>query len=189
MPPLVDALLGNLQSLAHTPFGIFGHSMGALVGFELARAFRRAAGLQPAHLFVSGYGAPDLTLERMLDHRLPTTELVRGLHHLGGTPVEVLRNRELMDAFLPVIRADLAVCGTYEYQSEPPLTCPLTVLSGRDDPFVTSHQLAGWSRQTTGTFSLRTFRGGHFFVRESERAVLRTIQRMLDQSQALPAAA
>jgi medium-chain acyl-[acyl-carrier-protein] hydrolase len=189
MAPLVDALSAKLGPLLDRPFAFFGHSMGALVSFELARSVRRRSGLSPVHLIVSGRGAPHRSPSIVVDHRLPADEMIGALRRLDGTPDEVLRNRELMELVLPTIRADFAVCGTYEYRYEAPLACPITAFGGRQDPHVGIEDLAAWRAQTTGPFSLRTFDGGHFFVRDVRATVLSAIQHTLSQAPLVAATA
>src|SRR5205823_631917 len=109
MAPLVDALARALPPHLGRPFAFFGHSMGALVGFELARLLRREHGLEPAHLFVSGCAAPQLRDPGRPLHRLPDAEFRQELRRLGGTPPAVLENDELMGLVLPLLRADFAL--------------------------------------------------------------------------------
>jgi medium-chain acyl-[acyl-carrier-protein] hydrolase len=189
MAPLVDALSAKIGPLLDRPFAFFGHSMGALVSFELARSLRRRRGLSPLHLIASGRAAPHRSPRIVVDHRLPADEMIGALRKLDGTPEEVLHNRELMELVLPTIRADFAVCGTYAYLHERPLTCPITAFGGRQDPHVAIDDLAAWRAQTTGPFSLRTFDGGHFFVRDGRASVLRAVQQTLSQAPLVAAAA
>lgn len=189
MAPLVDALVSTLDPLLDGPFALFGHSMGALVSFELAHALRQQAGLSPMHLMVSGHAAPHLRATPALDYRLPRNEMVGALRRLDGTPPEVLDNAELMDLMLPAIRGDFAVCGTYAYQHEAPLQSPITAFGGRADPLVSVADLGAWRTQTTGPFALRMFPGGHFFVREQQTAVVGAIEQALSEARVLAAAA
>jgi medium-chain acyl-[acyl-carrier-protein] hydrolase len=182
MGPLIDMLSAKIGPLLDRPFAFFGHSMGALVSFELARSLRRRSNLSPLHLIVSGRGAAHRSPRVVVDHRLPTDEMIGALRRLDGTPEEVLLNRELMELVLPTIRADFAVCGTYAYRHEPPLACPITAFGSRTDPHVSIDDLAAWRAQTNGPFSLRTFEGGHFFVRDARTSVLRAVQQTLSQA-------
>src|SRR5205814_4666171 len=118
--PVAQALLPYLDM----PCAFFGHSMGALVSFELARYLRRQHGLSPVHLFVSGRRAPQLSDPDPPIHPLPEAEFLEELRSLKGTPEEVLQNTELLQLLLPLLRADFAVCETYAYAPETPLLCP-----------------------------------------------------------------
>jgi medium-chain acyl-[acyl-carrier-protein] hydrolase len=189
MAQLVDALAATISPLLDRPFALFGHSMGALVSFELTRTLRRKAGLSPLHLIVSGHAAPQLPSRHAVDHRLPADQLIGALRRLDGTPNEVLRNAELMELVLPAIRADFEVCGTYGYLHEPPLASPITAFGGLEDRLVGIRDLTAWRNQTSGPFALRTFSGGHFFVRDQRAAVITAIQQTLSPARALPVAA
>ena len=169
LPPLVDAL----RPLLDEPFAIFGHSMGALIGFEFTRDVRRRYGLEPVHLFVSSHRAPQLAepAQRLLDD----TQLLEEVERLDGTPAQVLENDELRRLVLSVMRADLSICRTYEYAPDDPLDCGISAFGGSSDPEVSPAQLAGWRDQTRGRFVLRMLPGGHFFIREAGASVLHAI--------------
>jgi medium-chain acyl-[acyl-carrier-protein] hydrolase len=189
MGPLVAELTAQVAPFLDRPFALFGHSMGALVSFELARSLRRKHRLSPLHLIVSGHAAPQLRTRASVDHRLPTDQLVAALRRLDGTPAEVLNNAELMDLMLPAIRADFAVCGTYAYARERLLNCPITAFAGLEDPLVSLEDVYAWRHQTTGPFALRTFAGGHFFIRDRPTLVVRAVQHALREPTELAVAA
>src|SRR6266404_5241949 len=124
---IIEALARALAPFFDKPFAFFGHSMGALIGLELSRWLRRERNLIPVHLFVSGRRAPQLSETEPPTYNLPEPEFIERLRRLNGTPQEVLDHPELMQLMIPLLRADFSVCETYEYKSEPPLDCPLTV--------------------------------------------------------------
>lgn len=164
LTPQVEALAAGLAPACDRPFAFFGHSMGALLSFELARHLRRQGKPGPIHLFVSGHGAPHLPDRNPPLHQLPDDQFVAKLRELNGTPEEVLRHQELLQLLIPVLRADFAVCETYVYQPEPPLDCPISAYGGLGDGYVNREELAAWQEQTTGRFSLRMFPGDHFYL-------------------------
>ncbi|MGA5301851.1 thioesterase II family protein [Nucisporomicrobium flavum] len=164
LPPLVEGLADALDPLLDRPFALFGHSMGGLIAFELARLLRRRGRPEPSHLFVSASPAPDRPREPTV-HDAPDAELKARLQAFNGTPAEVLDNEELMELALPVIRADFAVLETYEFAEEPPLDTPLTVFGGVDDRTVRPDDLVGWREHAT-TVDLRMLPGDHFFIDE-----------------------
>ena len=132
--PLISALAQALLPYLDKPFAFFGHSMGALVSFELARLLRQKYGLSPVHLFVSGRGAPQVVpVPDPPIHALPEPAFLEKLRGLNGTPEAVLENAKLMQLLLPMLRADFAVIETYVYVPEPPLNCPITAFSGWQD--------------------------------------------------------
>lgn len=176
MPQLVRSAVRALLPYADKPFAFFGHSMGALVGFELTRHLRREYGLSPVHLFVSGHAAPRHLKSMRRRHMLPEPEFSDELRFLNGTPKEVLENRELMELIMPLLRADFELCETYEYEQQTPLDCPISAYGGLQDECVKCEHLEDWRYETTGPFSLHLFRGDHFFLHESEAIFLRSLR-------------
>lgn len=165
LSPLVRALGDAVEPLLDRPFALFGHSMGGLVAFELARLLRRRGWPAPCHLFVSASPAPGTPPTRPLLHDASDAELTARLHGLGGSPPEVLANDELMALLLPVVRADFAALETYEYRDEQPLDVPITVFGGLEDSVVRPAVLQGWWAQST-TVQLQLLPGDHFFVHD-----------------------
>jgi medium-chain acyl-[acyl-carrier-protein] hydrolase len=159
------------------PLAIFGHSLGAAIGFEVTRALTRL-GAAPAHLVVSARRPPDIGDRFALpadDDGLLNTIGVR----YGGIPDEVLATPELLGYFLPILRADLELATSYVFRPGPVLTTPITALTGDADRTVSPEQLAGWRRHTLGDCAVRQFPGGHFYLKDHEQAVLRVIHRRL----------
>lgn len=179
LEPLVAALADALLPAIDRPFALFGHSMGALVCFELARRLERTHRLVPEHLFVSGAGAPHLPrpTPRLTDKRDPA--IVESIARLDGTPTEVLASKELVDLIAPALRADFAVCETYVYRKRRALYCPITAFGGKDDPGVRGHALKAWAAETRGGLAMHQFEGGHFFLRHAAPAMLEIMQRTL----------
>jgi medium-chain acyl-[acyl-carrier-protein] hydrolase len=176
---LVEALIPELMHFLDRPFALFGHSMGALLAFEVARRLRHAQGPQPAHLFVSGYAAPQTPRTAPPVHDLPEPEFRRVLQRYGGTPEDVLANEELMELLSPLVRADFAVRDSYVYSAQPPGPAPLTVFGGLEDEIAPWHSLVGWREQTSGPFGLYLLKGGHFFPLSAEPVLLQLLTERL----------
>jgi medium-chain acyl-[acyl-carrier-protein] hydrolase len=179
LEPLVEALAQALLGLVDMPFAFFGHSLGALVGFELARQLRRQSGVQPVQLFVSGDRAPQLSHRERPMHALPESEFVAELRRLNGIPGAVLEEAELMQRLIPVLRADLAVYETYNYASDMPLDCSLSTYGGLEDHRVSRADLEAWREQTRASFSLRMFPGDHFFWHKTQPLFLQALSQDL----------
>jgi surfactin synthase thioesterase subunit len=178
MNALIKALAAAIAPVTDRPFAFFGHSLGGLLAFELARHCRLRYMPTPEHLFVAGCGAPRLrdAPERAL-HTLPDDELVEALRDYNGTPPELLGHRELMTMVLPAIRADFSLVETYEYRASLPLPLPVTVLAGRADPHVTTAQVEGWRTETNVGCRVEWFDGDHFFLHPQRDAVVECVAR------------
>lgn len=157
------------------PFAFFGHSMGAMISFELARQLRREHRPLPLHLFISGQRAPHIPRTDPPRYNLPEPEFIRELKRLKGTPDEILEHAELMQLLIPMLRSDFQICHTYEYSPEAPLECSITALGGFDDEEVKYGRLEGWEEQTTSSFSLRVMPGDHFYLIKFKDLFFRTL--------------
>src|SRR5712675_2068557 len=173
--PLVDALVDALEGHLEKPFALFGHSLGALIAFELTRALRRTKKPLPVHLFVSAYRAPHLPDPVPPLHDAPLPVFREELRRLNGTPSEVLENEELMRLLEPTLRADFALHETHIHAQEPPLSCPVSVFGGLQDGEVDRDMLAEWRRHTDRSFTMRLFPGDHFFIDSAEGLLLEAI--------------
>lgn len=183
LAPLVDALAQAIMPWTDRPFAFFGHSMGALISFELARQLRTIGAPLPARLFISGRRAPHLPDSDSHRHTYPDHLFIEELGRLNGTPPEVMTNPELMQLMLPLLRADFALCETYEYRPEPPLPCPLTVFGGLQDHEVPPESLEAWSQHTTRSFRLCLLPGDHFFLNSVRDSLLTVIAQELRDSE------
>jgi medium-chain acyl-[acyl-carrier-protein] hydrolase len=172
---LVRTLTGVLYPYhLDLPFALFGHSLGAIVAFELARSLVENYGAKPLHLFVSARIAPQERDPRAPIHSLADDDFAEVLRGLNGTPGEVLLNPELRP-ILEMLRADFALNERYVYTVKPPLPVPISAYGGVRDPKVTEQELARWRAQTSARFDLRMFEGDHFFLNTERRRLTRTI--------------
>jgi len=177
--PLVQATVQALVPLLDMPFALFGHSLGALIGFELARQLRRQSGLQPVRLFVSADRAPQIPPRAQPIHALSDREFLVELRRLHGIPGKVWEEAELMQIMLPVLRADFAVYETYVYSTEPPLSCPISIFGGLQDRRVSRGDLEAWRDQTSVSSSLMMFPGDHFFLNATQPLLLQALSQEL----------
>lgn len=179
LPDLVSAAAAALLPYLDRPFAFFGHSLGALVSFELARYLRREHNLSPLHLIPSGHGAPHLPDPNPPLHQLPEPQFVHKLRELNGMTRDVLENVELMQLLLPIIRADFTICETYTYEPAPPLDCPILVCCGLQDHYVSRPELDAWQAQTTRGCSVRMFPGDHFYLNSARHLLVQVVAREL----------
>ncbi|WP_437528740.1 alpha/beta fold hydrolase [Sorangium sp. So ce726] len=176
--PLVARLADALSGYLDRRYAIFGHSMGALLGFELTRELGRRGLPAPAHLFVASYCAPHL---QRREDRAGTVrrEAAKRITGVQAVPAEI--KGELLDLLVPTLEADTRLCEGYEYVEEGALSCPLTAFRGNTD-YVPADDLAGWRELTRGPFQTQTFLGDHFFLRETPRGVVQAVRRALAKS-------
>ena len=180
LAPLVHELASAIAPHLDVPFAFFGHSLGGLLAFELAHELRTEHRATPLCLFVSGCRTPRWDVSKRTLHDLPEDELLAEIKRLGGTPEEVLNNRELMSLMLPTLRADFSLSETYRCMRSMPLECPIVAFGGLQDPRAGREQLEPWCDETTARFSLHLFPGDHFFLNTQTMPLLAMIARYLD---------
>jgi medium-chain acyl-[acyl-carrier-protein] hydrolase len=169
----------SLLQYSEKPFAFFGHSMGALVSFQLTCFLRRENRPLPLHLFLSGRAGPRGLKGKRRISELSDSGLIEELGRFDGTPEEVLQNAELMSMMLPSIRADFLACESYVHGIEPPLPCSISAFAGLPDREVSPEQLEEWRRETSGSFSCKTFPGGHFYLNTAQTFLLETLANTL----------
>lgn len=164
---LAEALADEVGEGLTGSYALFGHSLGALIAYELAHALIARGEAAPRLLIASGTDAPSLRDDS--DWRRPRgdAELIAELRALRGTPEEAFASAELMEAVLPVLRADFLLCGAYAYRPRPPLPCPILALGGSEDD-VSRDSLRGWASETRAGFRLVMLPGAHFFIHERQ---------------------
>lgn len=170
----LQQLLDNVTDAIHScckgkPFAMWGHSLGGLLTYEAACLLKSRYNMEPAHLFVSGVSAPhsEKRKQSTVDIKNYTDdEFIGLLKHFGGTPADIVDNRELIALFLPALRADyelLPQISTESPSEREVFNCPLDVFDGKEDA---EHDLKGWQDITTGPFSVTMMKGGHFYLKE-----------------------
>ncbi|RKN50253.1 thioesterase II family protein [Micromonospora endolithica] len=171
---LSDRVFEVIDRLPPRPTAFLGHSMGAVVAFEVAERLTRAHGTGPEHLFVSGRRGPTVHRAGTV-HLQDDTRLVAELRGVGGTDPRFFDDPELLETILPVTRNDYRAVETHHWVPGPPLDCPITALVGDHDPQTSVDDARAWSAHTTGEFGLRVFPGGHFYLDAHRPAVAETI--------------
>jgi medium-chain acyl-[acyl-carrier-protein] hydrolase len=186
MESLVSAAAVAIKPFLDLPIAFFGHSVGAMVSFELAQILREEYGVNVSHLFVSGARGPHLPRNGSRIHHLPEDEFITELKALNGTPPEVFEAQELIRIIMATLRADFAIAETYICSNRQPLNCPITAFGGVDDDLASLEDLETWRVQTTNSFDLWQLPGDHFFIHTSDSLILqivsREIKRLIDQN-------
>lgn len=177
--PLIRAASEALATEMEKPFALFGHSMGGLIAFELARDLRKQYGIQPVHLFISAKCSPRERPEGPAVAQLSDAALIEILERYEGTPRDLLNDPEMMQLFLPIIRADMTLCDSYIHEPGPPLECPVTVFGGLEDHVCSRACLQSWREYTKGPFTLRMLPSGHFFINDWAAPVFEVIRKEL----------
>ncbi|MDI2127086.1 thioesterase II family protein [Yinghuangia seranimata] len=152
------------------PCVFFGHSMGSILAFEVARRYQDDTGAPPAWLFASGYPAPS-RLRGGTVHRRDDAGVVDELRAVGGTDPVYLENKHLAAAILFAVRGDYTAIENHPRTTGVRLDCPITMMVGDDDPHTTVAEAEAWGEHTAGAFALHVFRGGHFYLDTHHREV------------------
>lgn len=178
---LIESLAYALRPyMDDKPFALFGHSMGALLCFELARFLGKKYALSPVHFFVSGCRAPhrqnrDLNVSNGLVSDSSDSALIERIRKLNGTSQIILQDDALMKLLLPVFRADFTLCDTYSYVDDDILDCPVSAFGGLQDEGIKEGDLVAWQELTSGKFTIRMLPGDHFFLQSSQTLLLDAI--------------
>lgn len=175
-PRMLDMLVDGVAALHPQPTAIFGHSLGALAGYELARRIQRDGIAPLAHVFVSARpwpGIPPASLAALWTG--DDAGLLAGMAQRFGALPASLSHPDIRDVVLPALRADLRLLDSHRHVPGPPLACPLTVFAGTHDPSTADDALRGWRSATTGDFAIESFDGGHFFIESHRRELIAAI--------------
>jgi medium-chain acyl-[acyl-carrier-protein] hydrolase len=184
MEEVIHGLLKNFDSYLGKPYIFFGHSMGAKISFELARALRNLNLPLPSHLVVSGCGAPHLPSDRPPIHALPDHEFISQLLIYNGIPPEIINNKEdLINLYLPIIKADFKILENYEFKIEEALPCNIVAIHGREDSTVEEENILEWKYHTAYNFRYFSTSGDHFFIKSAQNEVLNIIIQSLREAE------
>lgn len=178
---LVEQTARAIYEYRDKSFAIFGYSFGALLAFEVCRELRRQDMVMPLHLFVAACQAPQIPDAYPPISMLDDREFVEKVEELFEPQSEAWNHLELRDFLLPVLRDDIAVCESYVYREEAPLSCPIHVFAGEQDRSISVDSTRYWSEQSTGTVCQYVFPGGHFFIDNSVDEIISLVSSALNQ--------
>jgi len=180
--PLLPLLVTALGPYLDRPFAFYGHSLGALLSYEVTRHLRRQQAPLPRQLFVAAHRAPHLPSAESPLHTLPPASFLAGVRQrYNGFASAIWENAELLELVLPQLRADFTLAETYRYQPEAPLACPIVAIGGQDDQSVPREELAQWRTHTQTNFKLYLLPGDHFFLKQASAELLTLLRTELLQ--------
>lgn len=177
---LAEDAFDQIQDQIDGPFALYGHSMGALVGYLVAKKLVQED-KPPCHLFLTGRRAPSIPEDEPAAHLLPKAEFIEKLKEFGGSPPDILNDPDLMEYFEPIIRADFKALDTYKYDQPANLQVPTTVVTGIEEK-ITYEEAVAWEKETNAKFTARQFPGNHFFIYGQEMEIIKIMFRTLSTS-------
>lgn len=177
---IVNAIYESLILLPDKPFIFFGHSLGGLIAFEVAKMLVHKKQQLPKYFIVSGHRPPHIASDAKKLHLLPDHEFIHSVNDIyQGINDEILNNQEFLDLLIPRLRADISLTETYHYCESSPLPIPIHALCGQSDPTISPVKMLEWSQHTMGEFSIHVFSGDHFFINTSKPHILKILQQLL----------
>jgi surfactin synthase thioesterase subunit len=177
---LVDDMYDQVKdSLGEQQYAIYGHSMGGLVAYLLTQKIISNKQRPPLHLFITGTAGPAASCRgEKKRHLLGRSEFIEEIKSLNGSPEEILQNKELLDYYEPILRADFKASECYAHLPLPPLNIPFTVISGTEEEMLLE-EIGLWQHESTYVVDFRTMAGNHFFIFEWTSEILKIISEKL----------
>lgn len=170
---IFNRISGELES---SPYALFGHSMGSLLAYELTRKILASKLQEPLHVFFSGRHPPYAPGEKKGLHLLPDEEFIAEFYKLGGINEELLKNKELLDIFVPIIRADYRIVEEHIHKGDiPKLNSNISALNGKNDTFIVNKDISRWKECTNKNCRFYEFNDGHFFINSYREEVTSVI--------------
>ncbi|MER9714544.1 alpha/beta fold hydrolase [Mesorhizobium sp. M0174] len=178
MDVLVPMVTEALRDYSDRPFIFFGHSVGALVAYEIARFLEKAGRPSPFHVVVSAHPSADVPADEPPLYSYADDKLTDVIRSLGLVPKEALANDELLHNFiLPPMRADFELAETYDRNLPTPLDVAITAMGGAQDETINTNDLDKWRQLTTSRFARIMFEGDHFYTHSMTAEVVSAVLR------------
>ncbi len=182
MNELIPAIAQGIRDHLDIPFAFFGHSMGALIAFELARYLESYFQKKANYLFLSAMRAPHLPSQLPAMALLPKNDLLNQIRKLEELPENILKSPDILDMFLHIIRADFSVCESHTISSLSNMTIPIFAFGGSEDIFASASEIRQWKQYTKSDFYFETFKGGHLFCKTSGKEMAEKISKTMKQA-------
>lgn len=170
------------NEINYSSYCFYGHSLGAMISYELAQKIRKQNIRQPVHIFFSGRRAPHVDLEEEKKyHLMDNNEFRDELLDLGGTPKELFEHPELLELFLPILKNDFRIAETYVKSDHiDPLESDITVMLGKQDD-LTLVKSEEWKLHARNDCDIHYFEGDHFFINDQPENVVDIINNKLTE--------
>jgi len=181
--PMIQSLSQSFKPYLDKPYIFFGHCMGGLTSFEVARQLRRTGLRLPEHMFISSFIGPHIPRpeRKSIIFNIPEGMVDDFFVELGGTPQEVLDNLGLMTLARVVMDADLDLLRSYEYIEETPLDIPISTFGAVQDKLVIVEEIEEWRKQTSQNWDLTLYPGNHFYIQMHRPYLMRTLNQKINR--------
>lgn len=176
---VVEKLSDSLSNHDGIQFSFFGHSLGGLIAFELARSLKKRGLMQPSNIIISGCESPRKHMSSGSVHLLDDHDLIEFIKSFNGITDEIINDKRIMHMLLPKIRADFSLAQSYLYMPSDKIDSDLVILSGREDVRSGDDFLLEWQLETSGKCDFNYFRGDHFFINENLSDIIKLINKKL----------
>jgi surfactin synthase thioesterase subunit len=165
---MADDILRQIKNFNTGPFALMGHSLGALICWQVARKMFLSGEQLPINLFLSGCPSPSTPLRVTNRHELPRNEFLISIESMDEMPGDILKNEELMDYFEPILRADFTALEKFKYTGALRIPVQITLINGTHDCEITLFSLEGWNKETLFPVSSYYLEGAHFYLLEKQ---------------------
>lgn len=177
---LVQNISVGIEQFLDKPFAIFGHSMGAILAYELSCEIYKRYAKKLTALFVSACRCPEQMSDyKPIIHNLPDDEFFKAVQGYNGIHPEFLQSKEFIQYFIPILRNDFKTVETYTYEKKSQLECPIIAYCGINDSNILTDQVIKWQDYTSDKFSYKIFEGDHFFINKFTKDICQDIEKNL----------